>query len=1404
MLLRTTQYVLGAILSTLVIFFVASAAPLPANASPAFNPNFVSVPGSFNSEVGCPGDWQPECDNVQLGYDANDDVWQASLNIPAGDYEYKAALNKSWDVSYGNHGGGDNIPLALGSPTTVKFYYDDKSHWITDKVNSVIAVAPGDFQSELGCSGDWDPGCLRAWLEDVDGNGIYTLETTALPAGNYQGKVAINESWDENYGAGGVPGGDNIPFTVPVNNAKVTFKYNAATHVLSISAGHSHDNNVEWDGLRHDSRSMIYRTPGGAVTQNTPVTIRFRTFHNDVTGVKMRVYDLNAGAQSIYDMEVAASGVTCYQEDLSAESCDYWSYTLPAQAANNLWYRFIVTDGSKTTYYADDTAALDGGLGAPSDTQEDRSWALMIYDGNFQVPDWARSAVVYQIFPDRFANGDPSNDPQTGEERYDDPVYALDWGIKPEGYCRNYADANANCPWRFDDTPPADSPTKEQPRGRDYFGGDLQGVINKLDYLKNLGITAIYFNPIFEAKSNHRYDTASYAKVDHALGDNALFKTLVDEANARGIRIILDGVFNHQSSDSPRFDRYHNYKQKGGCERGNSKFRSWFTFRPPAGNEPSPCAPSDPGGNDTYYVGWFGFDSIPVLNKDNKKVQKQFISGPKNITAKWLDRGAAAWRLDVMGDSSFPNGYWETFRSTVKTTKPDALIIGELWQKDSTLLRFLRGDRADSTMNYRLRDAVLAFLTPGAFDSKGFADSGYQIPVSKFAARLESVREDYSDESYFALMNLLDSHDTERLLWTLTPGNETTADKEENAANVENGKKRMMLAALIQFTMPGMPTVYYGDEVGMTGDDDPDDRRTYPWQAQGGSPDTALRDYYKSLAALRGNNTALVNGKFQVLYVNDTDGSVAYGRKNNKRAVIVALNRSDGDKVLDIPLNGFVPDGTGFGLGFVAGTNSFDVNADSIQVTLGAMSGVVLTTNEIDLKPPSPPTNLQVTNEGSMQVSLEWDNVEGAAGYNVYRSVLPGGGFEKINQEPITTTHFELSKAVAPDGGTIDDGLKNATTYYYVATALDQAGNESGWSNQVSALPHYAIGWGNTQWPPTITHTISAVNPTENVYGQVWIDGVTNQPGATQGLMAQLGFGPQSSNPDGNADWKWVSATFNTDAGNNDEYKAQLLPDTTGTFNYLYRYSTTNGRDWLYADFDGPIDPGAMPSNPGVLTVNPSADSTPPPAPQNLRIEAVGPAAIEIAWDAVNDATLYGYEVLRSTTAGSGYAKIATVTGATAYNDNAVTENTTFYYVVRAVDTSFNRSGNSNEVSAKAEARTVTLNFNVTVPASTDATGKSVYIAGFLDRLDGGLPQWDPGGVVLTRADATHWTITLTGKEGVQIEYKYTLGSWDYVEKDNACGEIANRQLTLSYGANGNQNVNDTVENWRNVSPCGN
>jgi hypothetical protein len=198
-------------------------------------PSSVTIAGSLQDELGCPGDWQPDCAATHLGFDSDDDVWQGTFNVPAGSWEYKATLNDSWDENYGQGGvpGGANISLNLGAATDVKFYYDHKTHWITDNVNSAIATAPGNYQDELGCPGDWQPDCLRSWLQDPDGDGVFTF-SALLPGGDYEAKAAISESWDENYGQGGAPGGANILFNVPGTFAEMLFTFDYATKILTI------------------------------------------------------------------------------------------------------------------------------------------------------------------------------------------------------------------------------------------------------------------------------------------------------------------------------------------------------------------------------------------------------------------------------------------------------------------------------------------------------------------------------------------------------------------------------------------------------------------------------------------------------------------------------------------------------------------------------------------------------------------------------------------------------------------------------------------------------------------------------------------------------------------------------------------------------------------------------------------------------------------------------------------------------------------------------------------------------------------------------------------------------------------------------------------------------------------
>ncbi|HUP86439.1 MAG TPA: alpha-amylase family glycosyl hydrolase [Acidimicrobiales bacterium] len=1033
-------------LVVLLVVLLVGARPVepPAGASDTPPPSTVSVPGSFNTEMGCPGDWQPDCPAARLALDVEDDVWQGTVAVPAGAWEYKAAIDGSWQENYGLGAVayGPNIPLSVAEPTDVSFYYDHKSHWITDNQRSVIPVAAGSFQRELGCAADWDPGCLRSWLQDIDGDGLYSFQTRAVPAGSYAVKVALAENWTENYGEGGLRNGANIQFEVTADNARVTFRYDSVSHALTVDTGNGQDGSIGWDGLRHDSRDPIYRTPSGAVPAGTPVRLRIRTFHDDATGVELHVHrhHIEDHFQQI-PMELAAADIGCYEEALAEETCDFWEVTVPgtAHADHTILYQFLVTDGPEAVYYADDVA-VDGGAGRPSRVFFDQhSYAINVYDPAFDTPDWMRDAVIYQVFPDRFRNGDAGNDLATGTPRYDEPVLALPWGTKPEGYCRGYADAPTSCPWRFDDTPPEWSPDIEGARGRDYMGGDLAGIDESLDYLASLGVTALYLNPIFDSGSNHGYDTQDHLRLEPAFGTEAEWAELLQHARERNIRIILDAVFNHMSSDSPFFDRYGRYPTVGACESANSPYRGWFHFRPPREGEFAVCAPSTDGGTDTFYDSWAGFDSIPVLDKSNPEVQRYFLTGPHSVARHWIAGGAGGWRLDVMDDESIPPGYWETFRREVKATNGDAVIIGEVWHKGA--LHFLRGDSADTVVNYRFGNAVIGLLAPGDFDPEGGSrGDGRPLEPSEFASRLLSIREDYPDAAYRILMNVIGSHDTARTLWTLTPGAETRTDKEENGANVAAGLRNLRLASLIQYTVPGAPTVLYGDEVGLTGDDDPDNRRTYPWESL---PDPSLASHYRRLSSLREKNRELIEGDLRVLLADDAVDVVVYGRRSDKAATLVLVNDGDRARTVRVPVSGYLPNGTKLHGAYAVGNRvgpSVRVSDGMFTVPMKPHSGLVLETGATDLAPPAPPAALQLTDAGDGHVDLAWKRTPEAAGYNVYRSALRGGGYERVNDVVIATTTFS---------GTVLDGRPA----HFVVRAVDGRGNESGNSNEVSYAP---------------------------------------------------------------------------------------------------------------------------------------------------------------------------------------------------------------------------------------------------------------------------------------------------------------------------------------------------------------
>ncbi|MEA2000811.1 MAG: alpha-amylase family glycosyl hydrolase, partial [Actinomycetota bacterium] len=568
----------------------------------------VAVVGSLQSELGCPDDWQPDCANTELTRDADDGVYRDLFNVPAGNWEYKTALNDSWDENYGANAvpGGANILLDLAAATDVTFYYSPVTNWITDNVNSRIVTAAGSFQDELGCPGDWDPSCLNTWLQDVDGDGTYTFATDAIPAGDYEAKATIGESWDENYGAGGVPGGANIAFTS--FGRTVTFSFVSATNVLTIDADGlpGIDNDIQWDDLGHDSRDGMFRNPGAAVATDTDVTLRFRAQSGDLEFATMRLWDDRADVQSFVPMTKV----------LDDGTYEWWEATLATGSEPTVyWYRFIAQDGEAIAYYEDDDARL-GGWGQTYGDSPDNSWQLTVFDPAFETPDWVKNAVVYQLFPDRFRDGDEDNNTASGGFFYEERTTEFrsagtDW-LTPICEPRTTGDISngdylLECEGLF---------------SQNFYGGDLQGVIDKLDYLEELGVTALYLNPIFESPSNHRYDTTDYLAIEDSLGDLDTFIELVDEAHDAGINVILDGVFNHTSSDSIYFDRYSRYDEVGACESLDSPTRDWYFFAEGGG----PCA------GDTDYTAWFGFDSLPKLDSSNQAVRDLiFASGPDAV-----------------------------------------------------------------------------------------------------------------------------------------------------------------------------------------------------------------------------------------------------------------------------------------------------------------------------------------------------------------------------------------------------------------------------------------------------------------------------------------------------------------------------------------------------------------------------------------------------------------------------------------------------------------------------------------------------------------------------------------------------------------------------------------------------
>ena len=576
--------------------------------------------------------------------------------------------------------------------------------------------------------------------------------------------------------------------------------------------------------IPYNSRLEYHKSIFGAVKTDQTVTFRI---------ILPRDFCCHAAKLVIKKAEADEYGYINMQWDcMEGVGEEWWKVDFTAEKAALYKYHFEYDTswGTSRIYHA------GNGLAAIKGDGED--WQLTIYDKDFHTPEWLRGGIIYQIFPDRFASSGTKkqnvpSDRVLRTDRDGDPY----WIPTAEGKVLN----------------------------NDYFGGDLKGIEEKLLYLANLGVTCIYLNPIFEANSNHRYDTADYEKIDPLLGTEDDLKSLCKTAREQyGISIILDGVFSHTGCDSKYFNIYSNYDDVGAYNSKESPYYPWYKFI----NWP-----------DEYHS-WWGIKLLPEVIEETPEY-REYICGKNGILRKWLKCGISGWRLDVADE--LPDVFLDDLRRAVKDENSDAVIIGEVWEDATTKLaygerrRYLLGEQLDSVMNYPFADAVLNFVK--------FANA------DAFIVSVMSIIEKYPPQVTNVLMNHIGTHDTERAITRLAGENCEGYGRhwqhEHNKLSdydYYRGVSMMKIASLIQYTLPGVPSLYYGDEIGMQGMKDPFNRACMDWY----EPNTELHRWYKRLGEIRRGCKAFERGSFVPIYCSYK--TVAYLRSGDNNEVLVAVN----------------------------------------------------------------------------------------------------------------------------------------------------------------------------------------------------------------------------------------------------------------------------------------------------------------------------------------------------------------------------------------------------------------------------------------------------------------------------------------------------------------------------------
>lgn len=589
------------------------------------------------------------------------------------------------------------------------------------------------------------------------------------------------------------------------------------------------------DFIAFNSRDEFYKSKFGAVKTDEKFKLRLilpRSF-----SVTAAYFMLRSDADEFKEYKMFWAG-------MNGEDKEIWDIEISISESGLYWYHFDYD----SSWGRGSVCSTQNGIGAILNPMNGQTqWQLTVYDKNFKTPDWLCGGIMYQIFPDRFYNS-KTDKIAVPKER----ILRSDWGGEPS--------------WKPND--------EGKVLNNDYFCGDLKGIEQKLSYLFLLGVTCIYLNPIFEAHSNHRYNTADYMSIDSLLGTEEDFRHLCESANRVGIRIILDGVFSHTGDDSLYFNKYKRYDSTGAYNSKSSPYFKWYKF-------------SD---YPNKYTSWWGFETLPEVTEECTQYN-EFINGKNGVIRKWLKAGASGWRLDVADE--LPDCFIDNIRAAVKAEKPDALLLGEVWEDASTKhsygsrRRYLQGQQLDSVMNYPFANAIIDFAKNGIAEN--------------FESAVMSICENYPKEVLNVLMNHIGTHDTERAITKIAGESCEYRDRDWQShtdlsgESYKKGERLLKLAAAIQYMLPGVPCIYYGDEAGMQGYKDPFNRVCYPW----GNENQELISYYVKLGKIRRLMKSLKKG--DIKFISAVLSCVAFERNAGGQSVLLIANRNEQDISYNLP-----------------------------------------------------------------------------------------------------------------------------------------------------------------------------------------------------------------------------------------------------------------------------------------------------------------------------------------------------------------------------------------------------------------------------------------------------------------------------------------------------------------------